>query len=113
MNPTRGEVWYVSLDPTVGREQSGKRPALILSVDEFNQSGAQLVVALPITSKAKGIIHHVRVESPEGGLTQDSFIKCEDIRSISKVRLLQRIGTVSDKTIKSVQDRIRMLLGLP
>jgi mRNA interferase MazF len=103
----------LSLDPTIGREQSGRRPALVISVDNFNKSRADLVVTLPITTKAKGIPYHVLIRTPEGGLTQDSFIKCEDIRSISKLRLVQRIGTVSDTTLKLVQGRMRMLLGLP
>lgn len=53
--PLRGEVWLATLDPTVGREQAGTRPALIVSDDLFNQSHAELVVVLPITSKSKNV----------------------------------------------------------
>jgi mRNA interferase MazF len=112
LDPSRGEVWVVSLDPTKGREQAGKRPALVLSVDPFNQGPADLIVVLPITSKAKGIPFHVNVKPPEGGLKQESFIKCEDVRSISKERLSQRLGAVTTKTMKLVEDRVRILLGL-
>ena len=48
--PLRGEVWLVDLDPTRGREQAGKRPALVISTNEFNGSPADLVVIVPITS---------------------------------------------------------------
>jgi mRNA interferase MazF len=109
---SRGEIWLVGLDPTKGREQAGMRPALIISVDMFNQGAAELVVAIPITSKAKGIPLHVEVKPPEGGLTLTSFVKCEDVRSISTSRLVRPLGKVSPQTIDMVEDRLRILLGL-
>jgi mRNA interferase MazF len=112
ITPSRGEIWQVDFGKTRGREQAGTRPALVISVDGFNQSGAELVIALPITSKAKGVRSHVPVQPPEGGLTLPSFIKCEDVRSVSKQRLLQRLGTVSRATMADVEDRLRILLGL-
>lgn len=110
--PLRGEVWLVNLNPTRGHEQAGKRPGLIVSVDLFNQGPARLVVILPITTKAKGIPFHVEINISEGGLTQRSFIKCEDIRSIAKERLFKRMGRVSDETMMAVEDRLRILLNL-
>ena len=110
--PARGDIWMVNLDPTQGREQAGKRPALVLSVDQFNHGPAELVVMIPITSKGKGVPLHVTVMPPEGGLSQSSFIKCEDVRSVSKGRLLNRLGDVSEQTMAAVEDRIRRLLGL-
>jgi mRNA interferase MazF len=112
IQPSRREIWSVNLDPTQGREQAGRRPALVLSVDQFNHGPAELVVVIPITSKAKGIPFHVPVNPPEGGLNQLSFIKCEDVRSISKERLIQRLGVVTDQTMDEVEDRVRILLGL-
>src|SRR5262245_37458662 len=97
--PARGEVWQIEFGQTRGREQAGIRPALVVSVDLFNQSGAELVVVLPITSKAKGVRSHVPVQPPEGGLSLPSFIKCEDIRSVSKHRLLKRLGAVIPITL--------------
>lgn len=110
--PLRGEVWLVDLNPARGHEQAGKRPGLIVSVGLFNQGPAGLVVILPMTSKAKGIPLHVEVSIPDGGLRQQSFVKCEDIRSISKERLFKRVGRVSDETMKAVEDRLRILLDL-
>src|SRR5215470_5528996 len=112
IQPSRREIWSVNLDPTKGREQAGRRPALVLSVDQFNHGPAELVVVIPITSKAKGIPFHVSVNPPEGGLNQLSFIKCEDVRSISKERLIQRLGVVTDQTLDEVEDRVRILPGL-
>jgi mRNA interferase MazF len=110
--PQRGEIWLVDLNPTRGREPFGRRPALIVSVDLFNQGPAALVVVLPITSKEKGIPFHLMIEPSESGLSKRSFIKCEDIRSIAKERLLKRVGRISPKTFTDVEDRLRILLDL-
>lgn len=111
-HPARGEVWMVDFDPAKGHEQAGRRPALVVSVDAFNQSPAGLVIVLPITSKAKGIRSHVEVNPQEAGLTVTSFVKCEDVRSVAKERLLRRRGRVSPPTLAAVEFRLRMLLGL-
>jgi mRNA interferase MazF len=108
----RGEIWLVDLNPIRGREQAGKRPCLVISVDAFNQSPADLVIAVPITSKEKRIPFHVQVTPPEAGLTMVSFIKCEDVRSISIDRLERRYGSVSNETLTAVEDRLRILMGL-
>ena len=109
---SRGEIWLVNLSPTEGREQAGTRPALIISVDLFNHGAAELVVVIPVTSKAKGIPLHVEVNPPEGGLSLKSFVKCEDVRSISTARLMKKLGKVSPQTVNSVEDRLKILLGL-
>lgn len=108
----RADVWLVSLDPVRGHEQAGTRPALVVSVDRFNHGPAGLVVVLPITSRAKGVPLHVAVSPPEGGLTIASFVKCEDIRSISTDRLVRRLGSVRPSTMALVEDRLRTLLAL-
>jgi len=112
VQPARGEIWTVDLCPTRGREQSGVRPALVLSADTFNAGPAELVVVLPLTTKAKGIPFHVEILPPEGGVSQLSYIKCEDIRSISKERLRDRWGTVSSERLSQTEDRLRILLDL-
>jgi mRNA interferase MazF len=110
--PSRGEVWLVELSPTRRHEQAGRRPALVVSVDLFNEGPAGLVVVLPITSKGKGVSFHVRMEPPEAGLRQVSFVKCEDVRSVSRERLIELYGIASSETLGAVEDRLRILLGL-
>lgn len=112
MEPCHGEVWLVDLAPTRGHEQSGKRPCLIVSVNPFNHGPADLVIILPITFKERGIPFHIQIQPPEAGLTKRSFVKCEDIRSISKERLSHCLGSVSAKTIAAINDRLRILLDL-
>jgi len=110
--PSRGDVWYVDLNPIQGREQAGRRPALIISVNQFNHGPAELVILLPMTTKNKRIPLHVEIHPPEAGLRERSFVKCEDIRSVSTERLVERIGCASRETLDAVEDRLRILLCL-
>ena len=110
--PRYGEVWMCDFSPTRGREQAGRRPCLVVSDDRFNRSGAELALVVPITSKSKGIPYHVEISPPEGGLTQRSFAKCEDLRSISHERFERYMGAVEDETLDSAKGRMRLLLRL-
>ena len=98
--PSRGEVWQADLNPTRGREQAGKRPVLVVATNDFNHGAAELVVVLPITSKKKGVPWQVAISPPEGGLKTKSFVKCEDVRSVSRARLSKRWGSVAEATIR-------------
>jgi mRNA interferase MazF len=111
-SPVRGEVWDADLDPTRGHEQAGKRPVLIVSVDQFNQGQSGLVIVVPISSKDKRVRSHVAIEPGESGLKVRSYAKCEAIRSISIDRLSRRRGSVTSDTLDDVADRIRLLLDL-
>lgn len=102
----------VDLSPTRGREQDGMRPALVLSVDKFNRGPAGLVIVVPMTKTLRRIPTHVPVPAGEAGLTFDSYVKCEDLRSISKDRLVRHMGDVTYPRIESVQKFVRLLLGL-
>lgn len=102
----------VDLSPTRGREQSGMRPALVLSVDKFNHGPADVVIVVPITKTKRSIPSHVMVPAGEAGLTFESYIKCEDLRSIPKDRLVRHMGDVTYPRIESVQRYVRVLLGL-
>ena len=111
-SPSLGDVWFVSLDPTVGQEQAGQRPALVVSVDQFNQGPAGLLIVLPITSKGKGISLHVALDPPEGGVTMRSFVMPENIRSVLTSHLVRKLGSISDERLGEVQERMRVLLDL-
>jgi mRNA interferase MazF len=112
MLPSRGEIWLADLNPTRGREQAGKRPVLVISTNDFNHGAAELIVALPISSKRKGIPWHVAVAPPEGGLKVRSYVKCEDVRSISRERLTKRWGVVTRAVLTEIEDRLRILMEL-
>lgn len=110
--PDRGDVWSVVLDPTIGREQAGTRPALVISVDKFNHGPSDLIIVLPMTTHDKKQPLHVPVNPPEGGLPRTSFVKCEDVRSVSKERFRKRYGSISRETLAEVEGRLRILLNL-
>lgn len=112
VSPARGEIWEVDLNPAVGREQSGRRPALIVSDNALNIGPRGLVVLIPITGTARGLPTHVPVGPPEGGLTKPSLIMTEQVRSVSKDRLSLRYGVVSQATMDQVDRLLRMVLDL-
>lgn len=92
MEPSQGEIWLADLPPPPGHEQSGTRPGLIVLVDIFNHGPAELVVVIPITSKKKNIPFPIETISQESGLLPTSYIKCKDLRSLSKSRLVKMMG---------------------
>ncbi|HVT79712.1 MAG TPA: type II toxin-antitoxin system PemK/MazF family toxin [Phycisphaerae bacterium] len=108
----RGDIWMVDLEPVRGHEQGGKRPALVLSADIFNHGPAGNVILIPITSRNKRNRLHVLVQPPEGGLKVPSYIKCEDIRAVSKEHCDKRMGAVSLATMVEVEEITRTLLEL-
>ena len=118
-DPCRGEVWLADLETGRGREPSGQRPVLVLSIDGFNAGPAELLVVVPFTSKtaktakSKNIPAHVRVDPPEGGLKTPSVLLCDQVRAMSKDRLGKGPwGTVSGATLAKVENAVRVLLGL-
>lgn len=112
MSARRGEVWMIDFDPVEGHEQGGRRPALVLSVDAFNASRAELVTVLPITSRARALRTRVEVVPPEGKLSVVSYVIGEQARTVSTHRLAKRVGAVSGETMTRVSDIVRALLGL-
>ena len=113
MSARRGEVWLADFDPIEGREQAGRRPALVLSVDSFNASRADLVTVLPVTSKSRpNNPFRVEVCPPEGGLSIVSYVIGEQTRTVSTRRLVKPLGTVSGATMAKVAAVVRVVLGL-
>jgi mRNA interferase MazF len=110
--PSRGEVWYVDLEPVRGHEQGGRRPVLVISSDQYNRGPSSLVLVIPITSTQRGVLYHVCISAPEGGLSKPSDILCDAVRSVSKTRFGKRLGSVSAPTMKQVEERLRLLQGL-
>ena len=111
-DPHRGEIWLADLRPTRGREQSGRRPVLVVSVNSFNAGPADLIIVLPLTSTQRDIPLHVKIDKGDGGVRNDSVILCEAIRSISKDRLVSKSGVLSREALAEVEDRLRILLDL-
>ena len=111
-HPSRGEIWYADLNPIRGHEQGGHRPVLIISVDTYNRGPSGLALIVPITSTRRGVLYHVNIYAPEGGLSNPSAALCDAIRSISRERLGRRLGKVAASTMASVEQRLKILQGL-
>lgn len=110
--PRRGDIWWADFSPTRGHEQRGHRPALVVSDDRFNDSAAGLVLLCPLTTTERpGIPWHIAV-GDDAGLPERSFIMCEQVRSASKQRLSDRIGTVPASVMQKVEDRLQVLMAL-
>ncbi len=110
--PKRGDVYYVSFDPTIGVEIKKTRPALIIQNDIGNVHSSATIVAA-ITSTARGAFpYEVALRAGEGGLPKDSLILLNQIRTIDKKRLGRKTGTVSAATMKDVDEAIAISLGL-
>ncbi len=111
-SPLRGEVWRVDFEPVRGHEQGRSRPALIISNDILNSSAAALVTVVPITTKARPIRSFLKIDPPEGGLPQTSYIICDQVRTVSRERLGKHSGAVSTYMLAEVERRVKFLLDL-
>lgn len=110
--PRRGEVYLVCLDPTIGSEIGKSRPALVISNDVNNQH-ADTITVIPITSKiVKVYPFEVLIEKGKAGLSKDSKIKCNQIRTIDKKRLVKYIGTLENSSLKEVEKALLIHLGI-
>lgn len=95
----QGEIWYASLDPTKGSEQAGYRPVVILSGNMLNQY-LQVVITAPLTTKIKNYQGNPIISPNEtNGLQEISELMIFHIRSISKDRLVKRLGKVDKKEL--------------
>ena len=100
MNIRRGDVVWANLAPTVGKEQTGRRPVLVISTNTYNDLVEDLAIVVPITSVNRNWSNHIRVDS--GILDKESFIMTEQIRTVSRKRLTTTAGKVSHKTLHEV-----------
>lgn len=110
----RGDIYYADLSPVVGSEQGGMRPVLIVQNDTGNKH-SPTVIAAAITSqigKAR-LPTHIELEAAKSfGLTKDSVVLLEQIRTIDKRRLRERMGRVDDELMTKVDNAIAVSFGL-
>ncbi|GEN32321.1 mRNA interferase MazF [Cerasibacillus quisquiliarum] len=113
MGVKRGEVYFADLSPVVGSEQGGVRPVLILQNDIGNRFSPTVIVAA-ITAqiqKAK-LPTHVEIDAKKYGFDKDSVILLEQIRTLDKQRLTDRITKLDDKMMKKINHALEISLGL-
>lgn len=102
----RGEIYYANLAPVVGSEQDGIRPVLIVQNDIGNKYSPTVIV-VAITSKIKNNLPtHIKIDGQKYGLDKNSVILAEQIRTLDKSRLLERVGKLDEDTMKKVKEAI-------
>ena len=111
MNIKRGDMYYADLSPVVGSEQGGIRPVVIIQNDLGNKY-SPTVIALAITSKLEKtkLPTHIEINSKNIGLKSDSVILAEQVRTIDKSRLKEKIGHINDNDI--LMNKINNALGV-
>ncbi len=110
----RGDLFWLDWRPAGGSEQSGRRPAVVIQTDAANRvrSYPNTIVAA-VSRTGRPVPFHVRVD-PDGmnGLKEVSYVKCEQILTVSRERLIERIGRLSDSHMEAVDDGLRSVLAL-
>lgn len=109
----RGDIFYADLSPVVGSEQGGTRPVLVVQNDIGNKFSPTVIIAA-ITSqinKAK-LPTHVEILADDYGLSKDSVILLEQIRTVDKKRLRERIGKLDDELLERVNEALTVSVGL-
>lgn len=109
----RGDIFYADLSPVIGSEQGGVRPVLVIQNDIGNKY-SPTIIAAAITSqinKAK-LPTHIEISAQEYGLVKDSVILLEQIRTIDKQRLKEKIGRLDDELMEKVNEALTISFGL-
>ncbi len=103
----RGELWWAVLDPVVGHEQAGRRPVVVVSANWWNQAGGPVVGIVPISSKVKGLPHHIAIPEGMGGLPRASVLVPEHLRYVDRRRLVDPVGgELSSEIMAKLRDLI-------
>lgn len=109
----RGDIFYADLSPVIGSEQGGTRPVLVVQNDVGNKFSPTVIVAA-ITSqinKAK-LPTHIEIKASDVGLLKDSVILLEQVRTIDKKRLREKIGTLGDEMLARVDEALGISFGI-
>ena len=109
----RGDIFYADLSPVIGSEQGGMRPVLIVQTDTGNKHSPTVIAAAITSQTGKARLPtHIELNAQSVGLSRDSVILLEQIRTIDKSRLRERMGKLDDTTMTKVDNAIAVSFGL-
>ena len=109
----RGEIYRADLNPVIGSEQGGRRPVLVVQNDVGNKYSPTVIVAAITSRISKARLPtHIEVLAQECGLEKDSVILAEQLRTIDKRRLMERLGVISPEGLRRVNEALQMSIGL-
>ena len=113
MNIRRGEIYYADLSPVVGSEQGGIRPVLIVQNDIGNKYSPTVIAAAITSQKEKSKLPtHIALDANYTGLAKDSVVLLEQIRTIDKTRLKEKMGRLNTGSMKQINQALSVSFGL-
>lgn len=108
----RGDIFLVDLDPAIGSEIKKTRPVLVISND-INNKSLETITILPITSSVRTYYpFETFISAKDSGLSRDSRVKCNQIRTVNKKRFVKFIGKVDDEKLREVEGALLVHLGV-
>jgi mRNA interferase MazF len=111
-HPKRGEIWLVDFNPARGSEQSGQRPAVIIQNDVGNRVADTTIIAAISTNLRSNPTNVLIKATKQAGLTDDSMAKTSQLLTISKERLIQRLGKIDKSTTEALKQASKISLSL-
>lgn len=113
MNVRRGDIYYADLSPVVGSEQGGTRPVLIVQNDVGNRFSPTVIAAAITSQRAKANLPtHITLNAENSGLARDSIVLLEQIRTLDKHRLKERMGRLDHSSMDQVNHALSISFGL-
>lgn len=113
MSIYRGEIYYADLSPVVGSEQGGVRPVLIVQNDVGNKHSPTVIAAAITSQREKNRLPtHIEIDSSSCGLAKDSVVLLEQIRTIDKQRLKERMGVLDQTSMDRINNALQVSFGL-
>ena len=113
MSIKRGDIYYADLSPVVGSEQGGIRPVLIVQNDVGNKFSPTVIAAAITSQQTKAHLPtHIQLYAQNSGLSKDSVVLLEQVRTIDKKRLKEKMGTLDDDAMERVNNAISISFGL-
>lgn len=113
MSIKRGDIYYADLSPVIGSEQGGIRPVLIVQNDVGNRYSPTVIAAAITSQQSKAKMPtHIPIIADNCGLSKDSVVLLEQIRTIDKKRLKEKMGTVDESSMSRVNNAISISFGL-
>lgn len=111
--PMRADVWRAEFgDPAGAEGAAGRRPAVVISADDFHNTGAPVVFVVPVTTSRRHYLSRVHIPPGRSGLREPGWAAVEHARSVSTLRLLEHLGTVGDGVMSGIMNSLRWLLDL-
>lgn len=113
MNIKRGDIFYADLSPVIGSEQGGIRPVLIVQNDVGNKHSPTVIAAAITSRKFKtSLPTHISVHADECGLAKDSIVLLEQVRTLDKTRLRERMGSLDEAEMSKINHALSVSFGL-